>query len=344
MGADQGRAREDLARGTGNVLSSAPAWGNRSILIGDHIETQGNADCLQATAAMFGWEFGLLTAPDAARAGAVVRPEGAWPVDMAALARGSPPIIAIENASGAEDLFSFRPPDGPIAVVVGNERKGISRQVLRHAARVVQIPVASRIVNTLNVAAAAAVALYGLSRGRGGRIGTRAHSGSRPEVLLVGAIHAIELGSAVRTAACLGWNQLFVMDRGRAWFAADRVTRSLGRGAARRGRNPIHVLPMPGDARFDDVCLVSARGDGAPLQRADLAGGPGQLVVIPDETAGDLDERDLAHLGRVRRVHLEIERGVRRPFRSVASIALAEIARQVGSWRRSTEEPRWRST
>lgn len=128
---------------------------------------------------------------------------------------------------------------------------------------------------------------------------------------------------------------------GSAWFAADRVTRSLGRGAARRARNPIHVLPVRGDEFFDEVCVVSARGDGVPLQRADLARGPRQLVVIPDETSGDSDERDLAHLGRhVRRVHLEIEHGVRRPFRSVASIALAEIARQVGSWRRPIEDLR----
>ena len=183
--------------------------------------------------------------------------------------------------------MSATKPDGPLAVVVGNERKGISRQLLRRADHVVQIPIASRTINTINVAAAAAVALYYLSRGRSGRIGTRAHSGSRPEVLLAGAIDAIELGSAVRTAACLGWTRLFVRDRGSAWFAADRVTRSLGRGAARRARNPIRVLPLPGDTRFDDVCVVSARGDGTPLHRADLARGPRQLVVIPDETAGD---------------------------------------------------------
>lgn len=327
MGADHERgARNDLARRTGNVLSSRPAWGGTtSILIGDHIENPGNADCLQATAAMFGWDFGLLTASD----------------DPAVLARTGPPIIAIENAGGAEDLFRFRPPDGPVAVVVGNERKGISRSLLRRADHVVQIPIASRDINTINVAAAAAVALYCLSRGRGARIGTRADRASRPEVLLAGAIDAIELGSAVRTAACFGWTQLFVRDRGSAWFAADRVTRSLGRGAARRARNPIRVLPLRGDPPFDEVCVVSTHGGGTPLQRADLARGPRQLVVIPDEMAGDIDERDLADLGRhVRWVHLEIEPGVRRPFRSIASIALAEIARQVGSWRPPIEAPR----
>src|SRR5215813_5638437 len=99
MGADHDCcARDDLARGTGNVLSSVPAWGGTtSILIGDHIETQGNADCLQATAAMFGWEFGLLTASDAAHGDAIVRCDGAGPGRPAAPARARPAIIAIEN-------------------------------------------------------------------------------------------------------------------------------------------------------------------------------------------------------------------------------------------------------
>lgn len=315
MGADhECGARDDLAHRTGNALATAP------ILIGDHIENPGNAECLQATAALFGWEFGLVTGSES----------------PAALARTGLPIIAIENAIGAEDLFRFRPPDGPVAVVVGNERKGISRSLLRRADHVVQIPVASATINTINVAAAAAIALYCLSRGRSARVATRASRTSRPEVVLAGAIDAIELGSAVRTAACLGWTQLFVSDRGSTWFAADRVTRSLGRGAARRARNPIHVLPLRGDQPFDDVCVISTRGGEAPLQRADLARGPRQLVVIADPAAGERPERDLARLGRqVRRVHLEIEPGGRQPFRSIASIALAEIARQVGAWRRS---------
>jgi hypothetical protein len=43
---------------------------------------------------------------------------------------------------------------------------------------------------------------------------------------------------------------------------------------------------------------------------------------------GDADAIDAARLApRVRTIHLDIDRG---PFRLVASIALAEIARQVG--------------
>jgi hypothetical protein len=125
-----------------------------------------------------------------------------------------------------------------------------------------------------------------------------------------------------------------VHDRRATWLAADRVTRSLGRGAARRGRNPVRVLPLGGDQSFEEVCVVSTRGDGAPLRRIDLARGPGQLVMIPDDNA-EFDEDMPARLGRrVRRVSLEIESQRPGPFRLTASIVLAEIARQVGGWRR----------
>jgi tRNA G18 (ribose-2'-O)-methylase SpoU len=289
------RARGDLAR--------AP------ILIGDHIENVGNAACLRAAAAMVHWQCGFIGDPVAA----------------ASLVDSGVPIIALENASGAEDLFKFRPPDGPFAVVVGNERRGVSRELVRRADRVIQIPVHSVQLNCLNVAAAASVALYRLAR-PSGRIATRGgRSGGRPVVVLAGVDDAIELGSAIRSAACFGWSAVWVADRHGVWFDTDRVARSLGRGAARRARNPIRVLPIPTAATaFDEVCVIGTDA-GEPLQRADLARGARQLVVL-----GDPGAVDLARLApRVRRIALEIAPGAH-PFRLVASIALAEIARQVG--------------
>jgi hypothetical protein len=316
MSATQQRARGDLAR--------------RSILIGDHIETPGNTDCLREAAEMFDWEYRSLDDRDH---------DG----DIRTLARSGVPILAIENTPGAENLFKYRPPTGPIAVVVGNERRGISRRVLRLADRVVQIPIASVHINTINVAAAAAVAMYCLSRGRGGQSGAQNGRGRRrPEVLLAAAVDAIELGSALRSAACFGWQRVLLQDHHAIWFAADRVSRSLGRGAARRARNPIHVIPLRDEGAFDEVCVLGAHGDGEPLRRSELALGPRQLVVIPDDSGG-FDEDRLVRLGRrVRRVRVEIEQiehGQRPPFRLIASIALAEIARQVGGWRPVTRRP-----
>jgi hypothetical protein len=266
---------------------------------------------------MFDWECGFVDDSDHG-------------MSVRQLARSGVPILAIENTRDAEELFKYRPPPGRVAAIVGNERKGISRSVLRLADRVLRIPIASAHINTVNVAAAAAIALFHLSRAREGRIGASGYGRGRPDVLLTGVSDAIELGSAVRSAACFGWRRLFIDDRRATWFATDRVTRSLARGAARRGRNPIRVLPVREDGSFDELCVISASGGGEPLRRADLVRGPGRLVVIPDETDG-FDEHRAARLGRrIRRVCLETELGPPRPFRLIASIVLAEIARQVG--------------
>jgi len=145
------RARGDLARAGASL--SVPIWGTTPILVGDHIENVGNVDCLRAAAAMFEWPCGFIDDSDG-----IGVSDGAWRLHGDALAGAGVPIIAVENASGAEDLFKYRPPDGPFVVVVGNERKGVSRELLRLADRVVQIPIRSVQLNCLNVAAAAAVA------------------------------------------------------------------------------------------------------------------------------------------------------------------------------------------
>jgi hypothetical protein len=291
-------------RARGTLARTSP------ILVGDHIENTGNIDCLRAAAAMVDWPCEFIDGNDIGDA----------------LLHGGVPIIAIENAPGAENLFKFRPPEGPFAVVVGNERKGISRELLRIADRVLEIPNHSAQLNCLNVAAAAAVALHRLAR-PSRQIATRAgRSGGRPSVVFAGVDDAIELGSAVRSAACFGWTEVWIADRHDVWFDVDRVTRSLGRGAARRARNPIRVLPFSTVATFDEVCVIGTRG--APLRSADLARGSQHLIVIGD--AGSLDLARLAP--RVREVQLEVAPGAH-PFRLAASIVLAELSRQAGSLR-----------
>jgi len=65
------------------------------MIIGDHIETSGNADCLRAAAKLFDWECGFLD-------------DLGDSVDLRGLARSGVPILAIENSGGAEDLFKYR--------------------------------------------------------------------------------------------------------------------------------------------------------------------------------------------------------------------------------------------
>lgn len=300
-------------------------------LVLDGIENPGNVECLLEVARLFG---GSCVLRGTAGLGELLPP-----VTLDELSTYSP-LVAIENAPGADDLFGFRLPPGPRpALVLGNERRGISREVLARADRTIQIPMTSRRLNTINVAAAAAVALHVLTRGGTGKLHTRADPDRhRPSLLLLAPADAIELGSALRSAAAFGWSRLLLDDRLGVWFDTDRVTRSLGRGAARRGRNELRVLPTAPDRAFasdiDEAVVVTARSGAEPLHRLDLARGPRQLLALPDESALDLAVEDLRRLGaRVRLAGLDLPSTTHR-YRLTSSIALAEASRQVGVGRR----------
>src|SRR5437762_1386483 len=62
-------------------------------------------------------------------------------------------LIAAENLPGAANVYGFRPPGSRNALLVGNEAKGLRRRTLKQAHDVVEIPLASRNINCLNVAA-----------------------------------------------------------------------------------------------------------------------------------------------------------------------------------------------
>ena len=82
--------------------------------------------------------------------------------------------------------------------------------------------------------------------------------------------------------------------------------------------------------------MISIHEDGTPLRRANLARGPQQLVVIPDESKVKVKEEDWQRLGKaIRYVRIDLPGQV--PvyhYRLIASIALAEVSRQVGRRRR----------
>lgn len=264
------------------------------ILAGDGVEAPANVAALRDAAALCGARWA--------------------PLDDALLAAADP-LLVLENAPDATPLHGLRLPPGPCPVlVVGHERRGVSRELLRRADRVIAIPVASRAVNTLNVAAAAAVALHALTgRGSDRPVQRRPDPAARrPRLLLVndqpGADGGAELGSALRSAAAFGWTEACVDDP--AWFEGDRAERASGRAAARQAKSPLRVLP--GVPR-GQLLRVSPSGDGPGLHRLDLA--RPELVLVLGGPGGD------ASLG--------LEPGPAR-LRLVASIALAEVARQVG--------------
>ena len=329
----------------------------RITLVGDHIENPANARMMMDAAAMFGGrcvfrDGGELAAKWLASFGDTGLPR----IGRAEMAEQFSPIIALDNLKGAADIYGYRLSPGPApAVMVGNERKGLTQEMRELADQAVEIPMVSRRLNCLNVAAASAAALYYLARGGGSRIRASGRpERRRPEIMLIGGTDHFELGSSIRSAGAFGWDRLLLDDRSGVWFGAARAIQLEGRAAARRSRNPIHVIParLTRSTLFRQAYIVSARR-GAPLQTADLARGPEQVIVIPDESAVDIQREDWGWLApEIRVVCLDLpvqpnpESGIfavdpgDRPgspagppvyhYRFGATIALAEIARQVG--------------
>ncbi|WP_327011066.1 hypothetical protein OHA72_29635 [Dactylosporangium sp. NBC_01737] len=215
----------------------------RARLVGDGVENPANARALAEAARMFAVPC---TFRDS-RGLAEHLPDLST-VDTAALLTGAGPLIAVDNAPGAESVYRAGPVRAGASVVVGNERRGIRPDVLRAAAKTVQIPMPGRGVNTLNVATAAAVALYYLLDAHGRRQARAPRPEShRPAVLLAAPRDHVEAGSSLRSAAAFGWQSVAVDDREKVWFGTPRPIRTEARAAARSHRNPLRVVPA-GDA------------------------------------------------------------------------------------------------
>lgn len=177
-------------------------------LVGDGIENRWNAQTLLHAAALFNSPCLFRDRSKLARAWTEAI-SGELPLRVVSheeLVGQYCPIVAFENLDGADSVYGFRLGGGTApAVVLGNERRGLAEDVLASAHNVVQIPMVSRRLNCLNVAAAAAVALYYLSRGGGGKLQFRSQPNKRrPELLLMGAADHVELGSAIRSAGAVG--------------------------------------------------------------------------------------------------------------------------------------------
>jgi hypothetical protein len=237
-------------------------------------------------------------------------------------------LIAVENSPQARSVYGRPALRGPATLALGHERRGVPRALLAAADETVVIPTMSRTVTTLNVAAAAAVVGWYVLRGCGPQA-IAAHPARRhPAVLLSGDDH-VEVGSSLRSAAALGWREVFLDDRSAGWFDGPSWLRRESRAAARRHKNPLHVRRASRDvaAGFEEVVVVSPAGPGRAVTRQPLARGRRQLVVIgagPEQVAA-------LPGGRLRVASLGLrELGCAPPLRLVASIALAEIARQAG--------------
>jgi SpoU rRNA methylase family protein len=317
--------------------------GQNVTLVGDGIENPANALTMVHAAGMFGATCRFRDTKGLAESSVAVGLPGETfsPITGAEIQKLHARVVAFDNLAGARDVYGFHA-GRSFAVLLGNERRGLSHECASIATDRAQVPMVSRRIDCLNVAAAAAVALYYLCTPPVGAMAVRKDPRSRrPELLLLGPGDHFELGSTIRSAAGLGWERAFIEDRQRVWFDCDRATRSEGRAAARRGKNEILLIPCPAGAAYSypRVTVITRRRVGAPLHRANFAGGPSQLIVIPDESQGETAVEDLSRFGQqIEFAHLQL------PFqefvyhyRLVATIVLAEISRQVG--RRAVKVP-----
>lgn len=81
-------------------------------------------------------------------------------------------IVATALASDAENMLKAKLAAQKIALVIGNEHRGVSDTVLKYADRIVAIPMRG-FVQSLNASVTAALFIYEISRQRGAAISFR---------------------------------------------------------------------------------------------------------------------------------------------------------------------------
>jgi len=321
-------------------------------LLGDGLENPLNAVAMVHAAKMFSSDCYFLDRKELAKSW----PPGAEAPSLAlqdeVLAKHDL-VLALDNHPGAKSIYGYRVSDrSRVLLVAGNERLGISKTMLAAAHGVLAIPMVSRKVNCLNVASASAVALYYLSHRFAGGIATRSNPQKRrPELLLIGGSEHVELGSAIRSACAFGWSRIFLEDRCDVWFAGDHAIKREARAAARRAKNEIRVIPtnQSFNYKFQRATIVTCGKKGVPLHNAQLADGPGQLIVVADENTHDVSAFEVLErfANKIDYTHVEIPaQSFDYQFRLLASIAMAETSRQVGQkapWRPLPQEPLYES-
>ncbi len=67
-------------------------------------------------------------------------------------------IVALEQTKNSQDIFTFQP-QFPLALVLGNEKTGVSKSLFKYCDQAIEIPMYGK-KNSLNVSVAAGVAMY----------------------------------------------------------------------------------------------------------------------------------------------------------------------------------------
>jgi tRNA G18 (ribose-2'-O)-methylase SpoU len=242
-------------------------------------------------------------------------------------------VLAIENHPTARSIYDYRPPHaGRSAMVVGNERRGLDRKIGRITDVMLEIPMRPRPGISLNVASAAAAALYQLLFAAAPKRHKRTHGVDRPALIFWEPRDAADLGSSLRTAYALGWDRASVVDRHSVWFGADRPTLSQGRGAARRHKTPIRVRaldPSAPEERFEVIFLVAPGGGGTPVWQMRLPAMESCALLFAQTPIEAEAVAVLAHDVVHGCITEDTVEPVASPLRLVSAITLAEVGRVV---------------
>lgn len=179
-------------------------------------------------------------------------------------------VLACETGTETNNLFKFPRPRGKTAVVVGNEKTGISKEDLKQTDSVISIPLRKSEMSSLNVAVAAAIALFVLDKElarRGTQTKTLSHF--NVDLLINNPTDPNELGSLLRTVWAFGWNRVYLNDPDRIWFSDQRDVVLAGRSAARSEKNPLVVTPAKQIERnsYDIVINCNLSNSGSPLSK-----------------------------------------------------------------------------
>lgn len=72
-------------------------------------------------------------------------------------------ILALEQHANSRDIFTYKKTKHDIALLIGNEVRGINTSTLKHADYILEIPMRGK-KESLNVAVATGIALYQLTK------------------------------------------------------------------------------------------------------------------------------------------------------------------------------------
>lgn len=292
------------------------------------IEGEWNKPLLVNAAALSGWECHFATSETMR-----FEPkdgESVSTLETACLEKvleGCRHVIACETSHNSANVYDFPAPRETTAVIVGNEEQGIPRHVLKWADRVVSIPMVPSSLSSLNVAAAAAIMLYVLTKDLGRKPRPKSRLRTVDVDLFVEApTDPHELGSLLRSAFAFGWRRVYISDPHRVWFTEESKVILESRAAARRAKNPLAVLPAEqlDPSRYDAVLLCDNTRQGHPLSKLRLSECQRLLIVLGSS------ELSLGRQTLVSQVSVDYENPSLEPrFRHSGSILLSMLSQML---------------